>query len=136
VSLHLPLFAAAHAMLNSANPTSPRLLGLDEAFAGVDDKGRMELFSLAAEFDFDLLMTGFDLWATYSTVPGAAHYDLSHAPAEHIVSALLMVWDGSGTDADVDGELAAALGSPLTRRRPGRDRELLDELEPEETTEE
>ena len=30
-----------------------------------------------------------------------------------------MVWDGRGTDADVDGGLAAALGSPQTRRRPG-----------------
>jgi hypothetical protein len=46
-------------------------------------------------------MTGFDLWATYPTVTGAAHYDLSHSPAEHTVSALLMVWDGTGTDTDV-----------------------------------
>ena len=131
VSLHLPLFAAAHAMLNSANPHCPRLLALDEAFAGVDDKGRTELFGLATEFDFDLIMTGYDLWATYATVPGAAHYDLSHSPAEHTVSALLMVWDGAGTDADLDGGLAAALGSPLTRRRPGQGTGLLDELEPE-----
>lgn len=76
-------------------------------------------------------MTGFDLWATYATVPGAAHYDLSHSPAQHTVSTLLMVWDGDGTDADLDGGLAAALGSPLTRRRPGRGTGLLDELEPE-----
>jgi uncharacterized protein (TIGR02680 family) len=131
VSLHLPLFAAAHAMLNSADPRCPRLLALDEAFAGVDDKGRTELFGLAAEFDFDLFMTGFDLWATYPTVPGAAHYDLSHSPAEHTVSALLMVWDGSGTDADIDGGLAAALGSPLTRRRQSRGGGLLDEPQPE-----
>jgi hypothetical protein len=127
VSLHLPLFAAAHAMLNSADPRCPRLLALDEAFAGVDDKGRTELFGLAAEFDFDLVMTGFDLWATYATVPAAALYDLSHAPAEHTVSALLMVWDGTGTDADLDGELAAALGSPRRRRRPGRGTGLLDD---------
>ena len=131
VSLHLPLFAAAHAMLNSAGPRCPRLLALDEAFAGVDDKGRTELFGLAGEFDFDLFMTGFDLWATYPTVSGAAHYDLSHSPAEHTVSALLMVWDGAGTDVDVDGGLATALGSPLTRRRPSRGSGLLDELEPE-----
>lgn len=131
VSLHLPLFAAAHAMLNSADPACPRLLGLDEAFAGVDDRGRTELFGLAAEFDFDLFMTGFDLWATYPAVSGAAHYDLSHAPAEHIVSALLMVWDGTGTDADLNGELAASLGSPLTRRRSGPSAGLPDALEPE-----
>ena len=40
MSLHLPLFAAAHAMLNSARPDAPRLLAVDEAFAGVDDKER------------------------------------------------------------------------------------------------
>ena len=131
MSLHLPLFAAAHAMFDSAGRPCPRLLALDEAFAGVDDKGRTELFGLAAEFDFDLVMTGYDLWATYATVPAAAHYDLSHSPAEHAVSALLMVWDGRGTDADVDGGLAAALGSPQTRRRPGTATGLLDELEAE-----
>ena len=131
VSLHLPLFAAAHAMFDSASGACPRLLALDEAFAGVDDKGRTELFGLAAEFDFDLVMTGYDLWATYATVPAAAHYDLSHSPAEHAVSALLMVWDGRGTDADVDGGLAAALGSPQTRRRPGPGTGLLDDLDAE-----
>ncbi|HEV2342726.1 MAG TPA: TIGR02680 family protein [Actinocrinis sp.] len=118
VSLHLPLFAAAHAMLNSAAPHAPRLLALDEAFAGVDDTGRGELLSLAAQFDLDLFMTGYDLWAAHSSVPAAAHYDLAHSPVEHTVSALLLVWDGSELLADDAGELAAALGSPGTRRRP------------------
>lgn len=137
VSLHLPLFAAAHAMFDSADPACPRLLALDEAFAGVDDTGRTELFGLSTEFDFDLIMTGYDLWATYTTVSAAAHYDLSHSAAEHAVSALLMVWDGKGTDADFDGTLASALGSPLTRRPPGAVAEPLgaDIDEPDELDE-
>ena len=118
VSLHLPLFAAAHAMLNSASPHAPRLLALDEAFAGVDDTGRGELLALAAQFDLDLFMTGYDLWAAHASVPAAAHYDLAHSPVEHAVSALLLVWDGSELLADDAGELAAALGSPGTRRVP------------------
>lgn len=117
VSLHLPLFAAAHAMLNSATPHAPRLLALDEAFAGVDDTGRGELMSLAAQFDLDLFMTGYDLWAAHAAVPAAAHYDLAHSPAEHTVSALLLVWDDGQLLADDAGELATALGSPGTRRR-------------------
>jgi len=36
-----------------------------------------------------------------------------------------------GTDADVDGGLAAALGSPQTRRRPGPGTGLLDDLDAE-----
>ncbi|WP_211294233.1 SbcC/MukB-like Walker B domain-containing protein [Lentzea kentuckyensis] len=102
VSLHLPLFAAAHVLLSSAAEHAPRLLALDEAFVGVDDKGRSELLQLTAQFDLDLFMTGYDLWATYATVPACAHYDLSHSAAEHTVSAC---WSG-GT---------AVRSSPTTR---------------------
>ncbi|MBF8192924.1 TIGR02680 family protein [Nonomuraea sp. K274] len=116
VSLHLPLFAAAHAMLNSARPDAPRLLALDEAFAGVDDTGRGELMSLAAQFDLDLFMTGYDLWATHASVSAAAHYDLAHSPVDHTVSPLLLVWDGAQLLADDTGDLTAALGSPGTRK--------------------
>ncbi|RRQ28749.1 TIGR02680 family protein [Rhodococcus sp. Eu-32] len=121
VSLHLPLFAAAHVMLSSADPHSPRLLALDEAFAGVDDNGRSELLGLSVQFDLDLFMTGYDLWITYSHVPGCAHYDLAHSSVENTVSAALLVWDNGELFAEHDGtDLAAALGSPLTRRVPTR----------------
>lgn len=118
VSLHLPLFAAANALFGSARPDAPRLLGLDEAFAGVDDNGRGELMSLAKQFDLDLFMTGYDLWATHPAVTGCAHYDLSHSTVEHTVSTVLLVWDGAMNIADFDGTLARALGSPETRRAP------------------
>lgn len=119
VSLHLPLFAAAHVMLSSADPHSPRLLGLDEAFAGVDDNGRSELLGLSVQFDLDLFMTGYDLWITYAGVPGCAHYDLAHSTAEQSVSAALLVWSGGDLLAEHDGsDLARALGSPLRRRVP------------------
>ncbi|MGW0023875.1 TIGR02680 family protein [Rhodococcus sp. NPDC003383] len=117
VSLHLPLFAAAHVMLDSADPHAPRLLALDEAFAGVDDTGRSELLSLCVQFDLDLFMTGFDLWITYAGVPACAHYDLAHSVAEHTVAATLLVWSSGDLLAEHDGsELTAALGSPGTRR--------------------
>ncbi|GLY06925.1 MULTISPECIES: TIGR02680 family protein [Actinoplanes] len=118
VSLHLPLFAAANALFGSARPDAPRLLGLDEAFAGVDDTGRGELMSLAKQFDLDLFMTGYDLWATHPSVTGCAHYDLSHSTVEHTVSTVLLVWDGATNIADFDGTLARALGSPESRRAP------------------
>ena len=119
VSLHLPLFAAAHVMLDSADPHAPRLLALDEAFAGVDDNGRGELLGLSVQFDLDLFMTGYDLWITYAGVPGCAHYDLAHSTAEHTVSAALLVWTDGELLAEHDGtDLARALGSPLRRRVP------------------
>lgn len=117
VSLHLPLFAAAHAMLTSARADAPRLVALDEAFAGVDDTGRRELLGLTAQFDLDLFMTGFDLWAAVETLPACAHYDLSHSAAEHMLSAILIVFDGTKLITETGVDLAAALGSPGTRRR-------------------
>ncbi len=117
VSLHLPLFAAAHVMLDSADPQAPRLLALDEAFAGVDDNGRSELLGLSVDFDLDLFMTGYDLWITYDHVPACAHYDLAHSAAENTVSATLLVWDSRDLLAEHDGsDLTMALGSPNRRR--------------------
>ncbi|MGY2123365.1 TIGR02680 family protein [Nocardia gipuzkoensis] len=119
VSLHLPLFAAAHVMLDSADPQAPRLLALDEAFAGVDDNGRSELLGLSVQFDLDLFMTGYDLWITYPHVPACAHYDLAHAAAENTVSATLLVWDSGDLLAEHEGtDLTTALGSPDRRRVP------------------
>ncbi|MBF6170473.1 TIGR02680 family protein [Nocardia blacklockiae] len=119
VSLHLPLFAAAHVMLDSADPQAPRLLALDEAFAGVDDNGRSELLGLSVDFDLDLFMTGYDLWITYDHVPACAHYDLAHSAAENTVSGTLLVWDSKDLLAEHDGsDLTAALGSPNRRRTP------------------
>src|SRR5690606_28678825 len=120
VALHLPLFAAANAVFGSAASHTPRMVGLDEAFAGVDEKGRGELMSLAAEFDLQMIMTGYDLWATFPDIAGAAHYSLSHDETTAAVSAMLMVWNGAAnTEAhDYDGSLAAALGSPGTGMVP------------------
>ncbi len=80
-TIHMPLFAAANALYSSAKPTCPRLVALDEAFAGIDDKFKPELLGLTVRFDLDLFMTGHDLWVTFPTVPAIAHYDLEHDKA-------------------------------------------------------
>ncbi|MEV2275260.1 TIGR02680 family protein [Nocardiopsis sp. NPDC049922] len=113
-AIHLPLFAAANALYSSAAPTCPRVVALDEAFAGIDDRYKPELMGLTVTFDLDMFMTGHDLWVHYDTVPMAAHYDMHHDKGAHTVSALLMLWDGEQTvDADAgfsgNEELAAEL---------------------------
>lgn len=123
-AIHLPLFAAANALYSSAAPTCPRVVALDEAFAGIDDRYKPELMGLTVTFDLDMFMTGHDLWVHYDTVPMAAHYDMHHDKASHTVSALLMLWDGEQTlDADAgfagNEELAAQLlGITPTRYVP------------------
>ena len=113
-TIHMPLFAAANALYSSAKPTCPRLVALDEAFAGIDDKFKPELLGLTVRFDLDLFMTGHDLWVTFPTVPAIAHYDLEHDKAGHTVSAFLAVWDGlalidAGAGYAGNDELATAL---------------------------
>jgi len=120
-AIHLPLFAAANALYSSAQPGCPRLIALDEAFAGIDDTFKPELLGLTVKFDLDLFMTGHDLWVRYPTVPAVAHYDMHHDKAAHALSALLVLWDG---DQLVDATAGFAgneeLAEALLGFRPSR----------------
>ncbi|MEO3786929.1 TIGR02680 family protein [Actinocorallia sp. B10E7] len=123
-AIHLPLFAAANALYSSAKDTCPRMIALDEAFAGIDDRYKPELLGLTVKFDLDAFMTGHDLWASYSSVPMAAHYDMHSDKASHTVSTMLVLWDGAAlldADAAYSGNDALAetlLGFPPSRRSP------------------
>ncbi len=95
VTVHLPLFAAAAAHYNAARDGAPRLIALDEAFAGVDDAMRGDLMGLLVRFDLDVVMTGHELWGAYETVPSVMVYDLLRRPPSEGVSAMAVRWDGS-----------------------------------------
>jgi len=135
-AIHLPLFAAANALYSSAKDHCPRMIALDEAFVGIDERYKPDLFGLAVKFDLDLFMTGHDLWVTTATVPMIAHYDMLHDKTTRTVSSLLMLWDGEqlvdasaallargttpGTPeyADNDALIAQLLGFRPTRYAP------------------
>jgi uncharacterized protein (TIGR02680 family) len=123
-AIHLPLFAAANALYSSAKDHCPRMIALDEAFVGIDERYKPDLFGLAVKFDLDLFMTGHDLWVTTATVPMIAHYDLLHDKTTRTVSSLLMLWDGeqvvdaSAGYTDNDALVAHLLGFRPTRYAP------------------
>ncbi|MCT9933791.1 TIGR02680 family protein [Planotetraspora sp. A-T 1434] len=123
-AIHLPLFAAANALYGSAAATCPRMIALDEAFAGIDDVYKPDLLGLTVRYDLDVFMTGHDLWVRYNTVPAAAHYDMHSDKASHTVSAMLVLWDGcelvdSAAGFSGNDELARELlGFTPTRRGP------------------
>ena len=76
----VPLFAAASSHYASAgNPHAPRLITLDEAFAGVDDDSRAKCLGLLAAFDLDVVMTSEREWGCYPEVPGSPSPQLSRA---------------------------------------------------------
>ena|SRR5439155_2854889 len=92
--MHLPLFAAAAAFYESAAPTAPRLIVLDEAFAGIDKQMRGQLMGLLAEFGLDFVMTSYDEWGFYAEIDGLSTYHLARAEGMRGVYCDWFLWDG------------------------------------------
>jgi len=91
----VPLFAAASAYYKSAgNPHAPRLIALDEAFAGVDDDSRAKCLGLLATFDMDVVMTSEREWGCYPQVPGLAICQLARHDGVDAVLVTPWRWDG------------------------------------------
>ena len=91
----IPLFAAASAHYASAgSPHAPRLVLLDEAFAGVDDDSRAKCLGLLATFDLDYVLTSEREWGCYPTVPGLAIAQLSRRDGIDAVLVTRWEWDG------------------------------------------
>jgi hypothetical protein len=92
----LPLFAAASSHFSSAaNSHAPRLVMLDEAFAGVDDRARAKCLGLLATFDLDVVMTSEREWGCYAEVPGLAIAQLSRIDGVAAVLVSRWEWDGA-----------------------------------------
>jgi uncharacterized protein (TIGR02680 family) len=94
LTVTLPLFAAASAHYRSAHPAAPRLVLLDEAFAGVDDDARAKCMGLLATFDLDFVMTSEREWGCYPGVPGLAIHQLSRREGIEAVHVSRWEWDG------------------------------------------
>ena len=110
LTVSLPLFAAASAHYRSAHPDAPRLVLLDEAFAGVDDDSRAKSLGLLANFDLDVVMTSEREWGFYATVPGIATHQLVRREGIDAVHVTTWEWDGSNphrVERNFDGRLSA-----------------------------
>jgi len=91
----VPLFAAASSHYKSAgNPHAPRLIALDEAFAGVDDDSRAKCLGLLATFDMDVVMTSEREWGCYPQVPGLGICQLARQDGVDAVLVTPWQWDG------------------------------------------
>ncbi|MFJ7266374.1 TIGR02680 family protein [Streptomyces sp. NPDC099050] len=96
LAVSVPLFAAASSHYASAgSPYAPRLVTLDEAFAGVDDDSRAKCLGLLHAFDLDVVMTSEREWACYPEVPGIAIAQLSRI--DEVAAVLVTRWEWDGT---------------------------------------
>ncbi|WP_306322057.1 MULTISPECIES: TIGR02680 family protein [unclassified Streptomyces] len=96
LAVSVPLFAAASShYASAAYPHAPRLVTLDEAFAGVDDDSRAKCLGLLHAFDLDVVMTSEREWACYPSVPGIAIAQLSRV--DEVAAVLVTRWEWDGT---------------------------------------
>ncbi len=94
LALTLPRFAAAAAHYTGASKNAPRLVMLDEAFAGIDPTMRAQCLGVLAQFDLDVVMTSELEWGCYATVPALAIYHLTTLPGIDAVAATRWLWNG------------------------------------------
>jgi hypothetical protein len=94
LTVTLPLFAAAAAHYSSAWDHAPRLVLLDEAFAGVDDDARRQCLGLLATFDLDYVLTSEREWGCYPEVPGLSICHLVRRDDVDAVYVSRWEWDG------------------------------------------
>lgn len=95
LTVSLPLFAAASAHYRSAHQDAPRLITLDEAFAGVDDDARAKCLGLLTTFDLDVVMTSEREWGFYASVPGIATHQLVRRDGIDAVHVTTWEWNGA-----------------------------------------
>ncbi|WP_435522146.1 TIGR02680 family protein [Cupriavidus taiwanensis] len=95
LGLTVPMIAAVANFYNqSAGQLAPRLILLDEAFAGIDDHARGDCAKLIQMFDLDFMITSEREWACYPAFPGVSICELQRAPGVDAVFVSRWKWDG------------------------------------------
>jgi uncharacterized protein YPO0396 len=104
LGLTVPLFAAVSSFYtHGGSKHAPRLVLLDEAFAGIDDAARAHCMALIREFDLDFVMTSEREWACYAELPGVSICQLQRREGIDAVHVSRWTWDGRARRLEPDG---------------------------------
>lgn len=103
LGLTVPLFAAVASFYSqSGSPHSPRLVLLDEVFAGIDDSARAHCMALIREFDLDFVVTSEREWGCYAELPGVSICHLQRIENIDAVHVSRWTWDGRAKQREND----------------------------------
>ncbi|MGF7396766.1 TIGR02680 family protein [Thermoanaerobacterium thermosaccharolyticum] len=94
MAMYIPLFSAVYSMYQSASSQAPKIISLDEAFAGVDDNNIRDMFKLIEDLGLNFIMNSQVLWGDYDTVPELSIYELIRPKNASYVSLIKYKWDG------------------------------------------
>ncbi|WP_144940026.1 TIGR02680 family protein [Paenibacillus sp. 32O-W] len=103
MAMYIPLFAATWSRYSDARSEAPRLISLDEAFAGVDEENMRDMFKLLTDMGFDYMMTSQVLWGCYDTVPKLAIYEIYRPKDVDFVTLFRYRWNGKIKEYVQDG---------------------------------
>jgi uncharacterized protein (TIGR02680 family) len=103
LGLTVPLFAAVASFYSQGSyRLAPRLILLDEAFAGIDDAARAHCMGLIREFDLDFVITSEREWGCYAELPGVAICQLQRREGIDAVFVSRWSWDGRAKMRETD----------------------------------
>lgn len=94
MSMYIPLFSALYARYLKAGKHCPRIITMDEAFAGVDDENIRDMFKLLKKLDMDYILNSQILWGTYDTVDNLSINELIRENNEKMVTVIRYHWNG------------------------------------------
>ena len=113
MAMYVPLFSAVVAKYQGGRPDAPRLISLDEAFAGVDNRNIRDMFRLMTEFQFDFIINSQVLWGDCDTLDALAIYQLLRPENAKFVTVMPYLWNGHARvmlDDESEMEKRAAQG--------------------------
>lgn len=94
MSMYVPLFSAVVAKYQGGREDAPRLISLDEAFAGVDNRNIRDMFRLMTEFQFNFIINSQVLWGDCDTLDALAIYQLIRPENAKFVTVMPYLWNG------------------------------------------
>ncbi|MBA4493433.1 TIGR02680 family protein [Paenactinomyces guangxiensis] len=104
MAMYIPLFAAAYSRYSSANKDAPKIIALDEAFAGVDENNIADLFDVVEKLGFNYVMNSQALWGDYDKVKSLSICEIVRPKNAPFVTVMRYHWNGHNLELSHPGE--------------------------------
>ncbi len=94
MAMYVPLFSAVYAKYQGGRTDCPKVISLDEAFAGVDENNINDMFRLLVELKLSFVANSQVLLGDYKTVPALSIYELIRPENVTYVTMIRYRWNG------------------------------------------
>ncbi|MBT2759298.1 TIGR02680 family protein [Mesobacillus foraminis] len=98
LALYIPILAAICSCYEEAGADSPRVISLDEAWAGVDESNINEMYKLLTELKLDFITNSEKLWSCYPALKAISIYELIRPKNSPVVNYAQYIWNGKNKE--------------------------------------